>query len=171
MITQYSVTALGQKHDRTGFECGIDALDRYLASQATQDVRRRVCSCFVATPVGSEVVAGFFTLAAASIPLADLAPNAAKRLPRYPLVAAVRIGRLAVAKSHQGKGLGASLLVDAMTRSIGSEIMAFAVVVDATNEAAAAFYRYNKFLAFESAPLSLYLPLADFARARTTVAK
>ncbi len=171
MTTQYSITALDPKHDRSGFACGIDALDRYLASQATQDVRRRVCCCFVATPLGTEVIAGFYTLAATSFPLADLTAEVAKKLPRYPLVAAVRIGRLAVSKAHQGEGLGAALLGDAMSRCVSSDVMAFAVVVDATNDTAAAFYRYNKFLAFKSAPMSLYLPLADFAKTYPPVAK
>ena len=78
---------------------------------------------------------------------------------------------MAVSKDHQGLGLGASLLFDAMSRAIGTEIMAFAVVVDATNDAAAAFYRYNKFQPFNSAPMSLYLPLADFARTYPSTAK
>jgi len=171
VTSPYAIEALADRHDRKSFSCGIEELDRYLASQATQDVRRRVATCFVAAETGGAKILAYYTLAATSFPLVDITPEMAKKLPRYPLVPAIRIGRLAVSSSVQGSGFGSSLLFDAMTRSVSSEIMAFAVVVDATNDAAAAFYRHNKFLPFNSAPLSLYLPLADFARTYPPVVK
>lgn len=164
MPSLYTVEALNIQHERAVFNCGVEALDRYLVKQATQDIRRRVSACFVAVPTGSTKIAGYYTMAASSIPLPDVAAETAKKLPRYPLVPAVRIGRLAVDAGHRGKGLGAALLVDGVTRAIRSEITAYAVVVDAKDETAISFYRHHGFTAFTSQPATLYLPLAEAAR-------
>lgn len=161
----YVIEQLSTAHDRAGFTCGVEPLDRYFATQVTQDIRRRVSACFVAVERESGTIAGFYTIAASSVPLSDLAPAIAKRLPRYPLIPAVRVGRLAVAKSHRGKKLGAVLVADAVGRALRSEIPAFAIVVDAKDDAAVAFYKHHSFIPFLSSPRSLYLPLADAARA------
>ena len=161
----FRIEALGPAYDRTAFRCGVEVLDRYFAAQVTQDIRRRVSACFVAVEQVTGVVAGYYTIAASSIPLPDLAPETAKKLPRYPLVPAVRVGRLAVAEGHRGKGLGAGLLVDAISRALRAEIAAYAIVVDAKDEGAVAFYKHHGFIAFAGAPMTLYLPLAQAARA------
>ena len=160
----YSIEPLRADHDRAGFTSGVEALDRYFASQATQDIRRRVSACFVAGKRGTAVIVGFYTIASSSLPVLDLTPSPAKKLPRYPLVPAVRIGRLAVAARHRGKGIGAGLLMDGIARAIRSEITAFAVIVDAKDDTAVAFYKHHGFTAFVSAPMTLYLPLAEAAR-------
>jgi len=131
----------------------------------TQDIRRRVAACFVAIERVSGTVVGYYTIATSSIRLTDLGPETAKKLPRYPLVPAVRVGRLAVAESHRRKGLGAGLLIDAIGRALRAEIAAFAIVVDAKDDAAVAFYKHHGFIAFASATMSLYLPLAKAAHA------
>jgi GNAT superfamily N-acetyltransferase len=163
-ISPYVIEALAPAHDRVGFKSGVDPLDRYFVSQVTQDIRRRVSACFVAVERASDAVVGFYTVAASSIPLSDLAPAAAKKLPRYPLVPAVLVGRLAVALAHRGRGIGAGLVLDAVERALRSEIAAFAIVVDAKDDAAVTFYERHGFVAFASAPMSLYLPLAEVAR-------
>jgi len=96
---------LGPQHDRAGFHCGVPALDRYFAQQATQDVRRRVANCFVAAE-GARVL-GYYTLAVTSISLNSIPETVSKKLPRYPTVPAALIGRLAVAQAARGQGLGA----------------------------------------------------------------
>ena len=83
--------------------------------------------------------AGYYTLASASILLADLPVATPKKLPRYPSVPAVRMGRLAVDRGFQGQGLGGALLADALERAARSEIAAFSLLVDAKDESAAAF--------------------------------
>jgi GNAT superfamily N-acetyltransferase len=160
----FLIEPLSGAHDRAAFNSGVPALNQYLASQATQDHRRRISACFVAVERESKSVAGYYTIAASSLPLTDIAVATAKKLPRYPLVPAVRIGRLAVAVVHRGKGIGAGLLIDAIARSLRSDLMAFAVVVDAKDYAAAAFYKHHGFTAFTSAPMSLYLPIAEAAK-------
>jgi GNAT superfamily N-acetyltransferase len=105
-------------------------------------------------------VAGFYTLASASILLADLPAASAKKLPRYPTVPAVRMGRLAVDKSFRGNGLGSALLADALDRAARSAIAAYALMVDAKDDVAAAFYQHHGFIAQHDSPLAMFLPLA-----------
>jgi GNAT superfamily N-acetyltransferase len=100
------------------FRCGEDALDRYFQTQVTQDIRRHIANCFVAVEAIAGTIAAYYTISAASIPLVDLPPDETRRLPRYPTVPAVRIGRLAVDQRFHGRGLGAALLADAATRAL-----------------------------------------------------
>ncbi len=155
----FRLALLDASHDRSGFDSGSPALDRYFKEQVTQDVRRRVASCFVAL-TEDQRIAGFYTLASASVPLTELTPEAIKKLPRYRAVPTVRMGRLAVDQSFKGQGLGGALLGDALTRAARSEIAAYALVVDAKDGPAAAFYRHHGFIALPDTPLTLFLPLA-----------
>jgi ribosomal protein S18 acetylase RimI-like enzyme len=104
-------------------------------------------------------VAGYYTLAASSVLLADLPQALAKKLPRYPTVPVARMGRLAVTQSDQQIGLGSALLADALTRVFQADVAAYAMVVDAKHEAAALFYEKHGFKKFSSHPLSLWLPM------------
>ncbi|MDN7742235.1 GNAT family N-acetyltransferase [Burkholderia gladioli] len=155
---QLTVAVLSAAHDRTRFDCGTPALDRYLRETATQDVRRRVAACFVM--LDRDAVVGYYTLSAASIALADLPLEITRKLPRYPAIPAVRMGRLAVDARYRGRGLGAALLVNALRRAAGSEIPAVAMTVDAKDAGAAAFYRHFGFQSLTHDPLALFLPLA-----------
>lgn len=148
------------EHDRTGFTCGEPALDRYFQTQVTQDARRRLSNCFVAVEAATGQLAGFYTLTAASIPLTDLPPDVTKRLPRYPSVPAARIGRLAIDERFQKRGLGSALLADAARRCIQSPPAVFAMVVDAKNDAAIAFYEHHGFVRFVSQQRTLFVPLS-----------
>lgn len=145
MTAPFRLEPLGPGHGRSAFACGVGALDQYLASQANQDVRRRVSACYVAVELSSGAVAGFYTLAAGSVPLNDLPPDLIQRLPRYPAVPVARIGRLAIDKRFQGQKLGGALLADAALRAARSEVAVFALIVDAKDDAAAAFYRHHGF--------------------------
>jgi ribosomal protein S18 acetylase RimI-like enzyme len=157
---QFVIALLNEAHDRSAFTSGTEALDRYFQRQVSQDARRRVATCFVATAPDGKV-AGYYTLASSSMILVDLPPESAKKLPRYPLVPAVRMGRLAVDQAFAGQGLGAALLADALVRSARSEIAAFALVVDAKDEKAKSFYEHHGFIGLPDSPLTLFLPLTN----------
>ena len=161
----FCVVPLDAAHDRAMFNSGSGALDAYFKQQVTQDIRRRVTACFVAL-TREQRIAGYYTLASAGLLLTDLPSNVAKRLPRYPSVPAVRMGRLAIDQGFKGQGLGGALLADALVRAASSEIAAYALVVDALDESAVAFYRHHGFVVLPDAPLTLFLPLATARRAQ-----
>jgi len=131
-------------HDRNGFASGSEALDRYFREMVTQDIRRRIAKCFVAVDE-NEIVAGYYTICATSLGPGELPPARAKKLPRYPAIPAVLLGRLAVSLKRQGKRLGAALVVDACERAARSDIAALLMLVDAKDEAAARFYDHLGF--------------------------
>jgi GNAT superfamily N-acetyltransferase len=159
----FRVELLGTAHRRDDFACGVEALDRYLVQQATQDVRRRVSTCYVAVEAASGKVAGYYTLAAGGVALTDLPPALSKRLPRYPSVPVARVGRLAVDQSFHGQKLGGALLADAAVRATRSEVAVFALVVDAKDEAAEAFYLHHGFEPFDGRARQLIVSLKHFA--------
>ena len=159
----FEIRLLG-KEDRSEFCCDSEPLDRYLRTQASQDVRRRVSTCYVALEKGTGRIAGYYTLSAADIPVSELPSEVARRLPRYPSVPAARIGRLATDRRFQGRGLGAALLLNAAMRALRSEIAVFALVVDAKDDKAAAFYRHHGFSVFASNPFQLISPIETFRK-------
>lgn len=163
--TPFRLAPLDAVHNRAAFNSGTPLLDHYLHTQVTQDIRRRVTACFVALS-DAHRIAGYYTLASASLLLADLPAQTAKKLPRYPTVPTVRLGRLAVDQAFKGRGLGGALLADALERAARSEIAAYALLVDAKDTAASAFYRHHGFIALPDSPTTLFLPFASaFARA------
>ncbi len=159
------IEPLGSHHDRTAFSCGEPALDSYLQRQASQDVRRRVAQVFVAIGDTPGKIAGYYSLSAASFAKDELPPALAKRLPHYPVPAAV-LGRLAIDRESQGHGLGEVLLLDAIRRVVraSTTVAVYAIIVDAKNEGARAFYERYGFRAFASEPRRLFLPLETFAK-------
>ena len=164
MTAAFRVEVLGASHARDVFACGVDALDAYFARQATQDVRRRASACYVAVETSTGRVAGYYTLAAGGVPVTDLSDALAKRLPRYPSVPVARVGRLAVDKAFHGQKLGGALLADAAIRALRSEVAVFALVVDAKDDAAEAFYRHHGFARFGTKARQLILSLNHFAQ-------
>ena len=158
-----TVEPLGSHHDRASFSCGELSLDRYIRRQASQDARRRVARVFVASGDPPERVAGYYTLSATSFEKDHHPPEIARRLPHYPVPAAV-IGRLAVDLRNQGSGLGEVLLPDAIHRVVRASdtIGVYAVVIDALHGCARGFYERFGFVSFPSNPLRLYLPLRTF---------
>lgn len=160
----FQLERLHSLHDRTAFNSGSEALDTYFRQQVAQDVRRRVTACYVAL-THEQGIAGYYTLASAALLLSELPSSIGKKLPRYPSVPAVRMGRLAVDQDFKGRGLGGALLADALDRALRAEIAAYAFIVDAKDETAAAFYRHHGFTALPSQPMTLFLPLATARRA------
>ena len=156
------IAPLDEHHDRAAFECGVEALDRYFRTQTGQDARKRVASCFVLTGDGATPL-GFYTLSATSIALGDLPPPLAKRLPRYPLIPATLLGRLAVDRRHRGRRLGEHLLFDAFSRALRNEIAAYAFVVDAKDDAAVSFYTAYDFMPLTRPGRRLFLPMVEIA--------
>jgi GNAT superfamily N-acetyltransferase len=154
------VEVLGPKHGRSGFESGVEPLDRYFRTQAGQDARKKMAAPFVLV-LKDESVVGYYTLSSTAVRLPELPEAIVRKLPRYPLVPATLLGRLAVDRRHQGRGYGRFLLADALYRAIRSEIASFAVIVDAKDESAKRFYERESFLPFPDQPSKLFRPMVD----------
>lgn len=159
----FSIEPLSNAHIRKDFSCGVNELDRYFREFVSQDIKRRVSNCFIAID-DKGAVAGYYTLAATSLPMTALTPEETKRLPRYPLLPAGLIGRLAVDRQFHGYGLGSALIVDAVARAMRSEPAIFALVVDAKDDTALGFYRHLGFRSLVEQPMRLFIPIAVAAR-------
>ncbi|MDJ0912352.1 MAG: GNAT family N-acetyltransferase [Desulfobacterales bacterium] len=163
-MTEYRnlvIAPLNPSHDRAGFQCGNEALDRYLKKQAKQDIKRRISRVFIATKSDNQkLVIGYYTLSTLSIELNQLPEKLARKLPKHPVPAAL-IGRLAVSNSAQGQGIGKMLLADAIKRTlaVSEQIAIYALVVDAIDDNAKGFYERFGFLRLSDDSPRLFLPL------------
>jgi len=148
-------------HDKTGFECGVEALDRYLKKQVKQDIKRRISRVFVATkPDKPKAVIGYYTLSTLSIELNQLPEKLARKLPKHPVPAAL-LGRLAVSNAAQGQRVGKMLLADAIKRTlaVSDQIAIYAMVVDVINDNVKGFYEQFGFTRIDDDSPRLFLPL------------
>jgi GNAT superfamily N-acetyltransferase len=163
--TPYQIEPLSKAHDRAEFKCGSSVLDRYLQQQARQDAEKSVAAPFVLTLPPAPQVLGYYTLSASLVNTSELPETLIKKLPRYPQLPVTLLGRLAVDQSMKGRGLGQFLLMDALRRSLGAapNIAAMAVLVDAKDDAAEAFYRHFSFLPLNQQARRLFLPMKTVA--------
>ena len=142
------IALLDKKHNRENFDCGNPILNNYLKTQAGQDIKRKLSACFVLSN-NKEVIQGYYTLSNHSIPLDVFPEKIQKKLPpSYRSIPATLLGRLAVDKNFQNKGIGKILLIDALKRcyEVSKEMGSFAVVVDPIDKSAAMFYQKFDFI-------------------------
>lgn len=158
----FRVEPLTRRHNRAAFSCGVEELDRYLRQHANQDRRRFVTAVYVLVPVADEgTIAGYYTLSSCELELAEVPQSFAARLPRYPALPAILLGRLAIDQRYQGRSIGGALLANALSQSwaVAQQIGAVAVVVDAKSESAAGFYKHQGFQQLTNRPNRLFLPM------------
>ena len=156
-----------KKHNRAAFSCEQESLDRYLKEHATQEIKKRVAAVYVLTPDG-KTIAGYYTLSQYAIEAGELPPELVQQLhlPRYDKLPATLLGRLARSKQFKGRGLGELLLMGAMKRALehSRDIASVAVVVDAIDENAHAFYRRYGFIDIPNHPNRLFVPMKTVAQ-------
>jgi GNAT superfamily N-acetyltransferase len=162
----YTITPLGKQHARAAFCCGQPDLDDWFRRRASQDERRNIARVFVAADDDLGVI-GFYSLSSFTLALDDLPAELSHKLPRYDAIPAALIGRLARDERVRGQGIGELLLADAVHRILGAaqSLAVFAIVVDAKDENAAAFYREFGFRAFPTNPRRLFLLTSSAAAA------
>lgn len=159
LITEQLNAAL---HDRNSFDCGVNELNTFLKQHANQNQLKNMSKTYVAVVAISaddpKKIYGYYTLAAGHVQCEQLSENIKAKLPKYPIPIA-RIGRLAVDKDYKGQGIGGFLLHDAFTNvlNIADKMGVFAVVVDAKNEDAKAFYKNYGFTELQDSGLTLFL--------------
>lgn len=154
------VELLAKSHDRRSFRCESEALTTYFATQARQDVQRKLSACFVMTQ-GTPQVLGFYTLATDSIPRNDVPASMRKSLPKSYRAPVILLGRLARDLSHRRQGLGELLLMDALLRCLwlsDESVGAMAVVVDPLDEGATAFHARYGFITLPDSG-RMFLPM------------
>jgi len=164
---EYCLEPLGKHHDRQSFTCGVESLNVYLKTQASQDMRRKANAVFILRlETDPTLIEGYFTLCASGLPPGAIPEAAQTHLPRYPLVSATLIGRFAVRTASQGKGLGSLLLAKALEKSLENSAVVGSsmVVVDAIDENAVGFYAAHGFLKLPES-MRLVLPMLSIAAA------
>ncbi len=157
---RFAIEPLGDQHDRAAFSCGVEALDSYLHKQAGQDARKRAAVPFVATADG-KTIAGYYTLSQYAIELDAVPDSIAKKLPKYPMVSATLLGRLAVSIEFRGQRIGESLLMDALRRSLdlSKQAASAGMIVDAKDDSAVSFYTKYGFLDLPKVERRFFLPM------------
>jgi len=167
----FQIEPLGRQNKK-GFSCGVEPLDRYLHRQAGQDARKRVATPFVMVERGGADVIGYYTLSALSVDLSNLPTETIRELnlPRYPQAPVTLLGRLALDQRYRGTGLGSMLLVHALARSlqVSQQVASVAVVADAKDDIAEAFYQHLGFIRFQDTARRLFLPMQTISRLFTS---
>jgi len=162
----HPIQELAHHQKRDGFSCGVEALDDYLRKRASQDVRRKIAVAYVQLEDDGKTIAGYYTLASTSLDIGELPSDLIKKLPKYPRVPAILIGRLARDERHKGQGLGEHLLMDSLRRSYenSKRIAAAAVVVEADNEQTKSFYEKYGFVQLPDNPHKLFIMISTIAK-------
>jgi GNAT superfamily N-acetyltransferase len=153
--------AIGRHHDRSGFDCGVPALNEYLQRFARQNHESGGAKTFVAvSPAAPAVVLGYYTISPGAIAFAKAPTALTRKLGSYE-VPVFRLGRLAVSRPLQGRGLGGDLLLAAGERAIAvaREVGGVALAIDAKDDRAAGWYERFGALRLLDDPLKLVLPL------------
>ena len=159
--------ALTRHHDRAGFDCGVAALNDYLQRYARQNHEVGGAKTFVAVPPDRpSAILGYYTISPGAMTFASAPATLTRKLGRYD-VPVFRLGRLAVALTVQGRGLGSDLLLAAGARAmaVAAEVGGVALAIDAKDERAARWYERFGALRLLDDPLKLVLPLDTIAAA------
>ncbi len=164
--SKYIIEPLGKKHNKAEFNCGVHALDNYLQIQASQDMKKKVAVTHVLTLENSVQVLGYYTLSSIGIVPGELPIEVARKLPRYPTLPGVLLGRLARDENFKKAGIGSYLLIDAIKQilNVSNTIGNVAAIVDAKNENAISFYKSFGFIEFPDNNRRLFLLLSTIRK-------
>ena len=158
---------IGRNHNRRNFDCGEPALNEYLSRYARQNHESGGAKTFVAVPAAEPaLILGYYTIGPGAIEFARVPARLTGKLGRYD-VPVFRLGRLAVDRSVQEKGLGGDLLMVAGKRAlaVATQIGGMALAIDAKDETAARWYDRFGAVPLLDDPLKLILPLSVIAEA------
>lgn len=159
------IEILNSSLNKKDFKCGKHMLDNYLHTQASQDVKRKLCVVFALFE--DTTIKGYYTLSNASIPAEMIPEDIKKKMPgSYKTLPVTLLGRLAIDEMFKGQGLGGILLLDALKRSyeVASQSLgSIAVVADPLDSEALKFYEKFGFILLPHSG-KMFLPMADIAR-------
>jgi len=164
MLNYVKVVPYDKSFELKDFDCGEPVLNKYLTNYASQDIKRYLASVFLGINSVIGKVIGYYTLSSNRIDISELEIEYTRKLPNYPYLPAILIGRLAIDKDYQRQKLGEYLLLDALNKAYQAEIAAFAVLVEAKNDQAIKFYKSYGFIQFIDNPSKLFLPMNTIAK-------
>ena len=165
-MKKYKIEPLGKHHSRKDFDCGDEALNRYIIAVASQHAKKGVSRTYVLIEIDRpEAILGFVTLTACEIRTEFLPDPYPKKFPS--IVPGAKIGRLAIDKAYQKRGFGNQLMVFAMNQAlIVHESMGLVgMMVDAKNDKAKEYYRQYGFIPLPDNSLTLFLPIKTIQEA------
>ena len=166
------IETVSRDHNRSGFDCGNDALNQYLKKIARQHLNKGISRTFVLVDdnIPTEILV-FFTLVSCEIFVDKLPRKYAKKYPSK--APAVKLARLAVAKDRQRQGLGTHMMINAVEQVIrvSQNLGIIGFFVDAKDNEAKAYYEQFGFIQLPDNPLELFLPLATLRNAYDTISK
>jgi GNAT superfamily N-acetyltransferase len=154
--------SLSSLHRKGEFSCGKQILDNYLHRQANQDIKRKLSACFVLIDQETNLIKGYYTLSNNSVPQKFIPKKIQKRLPKaYSSIPTTLLGRLAIDKRFQSKGIGKLLLIDALKRSyeLSKSMGSFAIIVDPLDQDAELFYGKYGFIKLPDSG-KMFLPMS-----------
>ena len=155
-------TKLSASHDLSSFDCGYAELNTFLKEHSVSFMKRKLCLVHVL--VEDNIVVGFYTLSPFTLDVQSFPQKIARKYPKTMPFPCWLLGKLALDKKYQNKGLGEKLLMTACERAARlskEDAGGFCLVVDAKDQKAKNFYLKYGFIAFEDTPLRLYLPLSN----------
>jgi GNAT superfamily N-acetyltransferase len=149
-----------KRHNRDDFDCGVQALNRYLQQFANQDQKRGLSKIYVIA--GDTRIIGYYSLSAHSVSRENLPPSIP--IGNYRDIPFLLLGRLAVDKRFQGQGYGDAMIYHAFktTKQLAEQVGILGMIVDAKDEKAVAFYLRFGFRRIEGSKNRLVLPIASF---------
>lgn len=159
------IEPLGARHNRAAFSCCVSPLDKYLQTQASQDLKKSLAAVYVLTS-DATTIAAYYTLSAYSVRLDKIPEEIARKPTRMPEIPATLVGRLARSCAFRGQGIGEILLTNALKRSLANSkyVASWTVVVDAKDSNAVAFYKKYGFMEIPATPERLFLPMETIAK-------
>jgi len=164
LLSELKIFSFNKNFDLKSFDCGEAILNNYLVKYASQDLKRYLTSVYICSLEDQKKVIGYYTLSSNRIDVLEISKDYTKKLPCYPYLPAILIGRLAIDLKHQKNKIGKLLLMNALYKSHKSGIAAFAVIVEAKNTEARNFYKKYGFNEFLDNPDKLFLPMSQIAK-------
>ncbi|MBU0995280.1 MAG: GNAT family N-acetyltransferase [Proteobacteria bacterium] len=165
-MNKLKIEALGKQHDRKKFNCGVEELNNYLRTTASQHAKKGISRTFVFIETDNpSIILGFVTLTACEIVAESLPHPYHKKFPSK--VTGAKIGRLAVSRKFQKQGLGNQLIVFALHQAIivHQSLGLTGVMVDAKDEQAKRYYQQYGFISLPENSLVLFLPMQSIINA------
>jgi GNAT superfamily N-acetyltransferase len=165
-MTEWKVERLGDHHHRSEFICGQPSLDVWISRHAGQHEKRDLARTYVLVQAGQTRIVGYYAISTCQLAHETLPAEKAKKLPKETALPAILLGRLAIDASYHGQGLGGRLLIDALRRVqfLSDRVGIMAVVVDAIDDQAVAFYLHHQFIPLLDDPRHLILPVATIRK-------